>query len=281
MKPAKLWSAKRRDSIFEVFKFCKMCVYALCFTIVWKTYMLAEDGKQLMVVTQSSFHVLWQRDLIQFHRKSSNKTIIWLRCPFLFHDFLPQVTKRSLQNTWLNHPLLYKSSWMGITNPVFVQLHFLECFSQASARDSVYIIYRVCKCYQLFDISMKCYQEHLQIYVSSHIAKDVESKSSSSWTDPTQHSQVVAIDFLPIINNTFLTINGSLQILSFLLALNILSRQQSYPGARYLLGEEVVKRKVIVQLLLENQVLCCSLDLYKRHQYHIWQRTNRFDQSGI
>ena len=132
----------------KVFKNFKMCVYALCFTIVWKTYMSAEDGKQLMVVTQSSFHVLWQRDLIQFHRKSSNKTIIWLSCPFLFHDFLPHVTKRSLQNTWLNHPLLHKSSWMGTTNPVFVQLHFLECFSQASARDSVYIVYRVCKCYQ-------------------------------------------------------------------------------------------------------------------------------------
>ena len=65
---------------------------------------------------------------------------------------------------------------------------------------------------------MKCYQEHLQIYVSSHIAKDVESKSSSSWTDPTQHSQVVAVDFLPIIYNTFLTINGPLQILLLIFA---------------------------------------------------------------
>ena len=66
---------------------------------------------------------------------------------------------------------------------------------------------------------MKCYQEHLQIYVSSHIAKDAEFKSGSSWTDPTQHSQVVAIDFLPIINNTFLTINnGSLQILLLIFA---------------------------------------------------------------
>ena len=166
----------RREIPFlrQVFKIWKMCVYALCITM-WKTYKLAEGWKQLMVVTQSSFHVLWQRELIQFHRKSSNKTIIWLSCPFLFHDFLPHVTKRSLQNTWLNHPLLYKSSWMGITNPVFGQLHFLECFSQASARDSVYIVYRVCKCYQLFENSIKCYQEHLQILASSHIAKDVES----------------------------------------------------------------------------------------------------------
>ena len=143
---------RHQEERFHVWGKFKMCVDALCFTIVWKTYMLAEDGKQLMVVTQSSFHVLWQRDLIQFHRKSSNKTIIWLSCPFLFHDFLPQLTKRSLQNTWLNHPLLYKSSWMGTTNPVFVQLHFLECFLQASARNSVDIVYRVCKCYQLFDI---------------------------------------------------------------------------------------------------------------------------------
>ena len=45
----------------------------------------------------------------------------------------------------------------------------------ASARDSVYIVYRVCKCYQLFENSIKCYQEHLQILASSHIAKDVES----------------------------------------------------------------------------------------------------------
>ena len=165
----------RREIPFlrQVFKIWKMCVYALCIKM-WKTYKLAEGWKQLMVVTQSSFHVLWQRELIQFHRKSSNKTIIWLSCPFLFHDFLPHVTKRSLQNTWLNHPLLYKSSWMGITNPVFVQLHFLECFSQASARDSVYIVYRVCKCYQLFEKSIKCYKEHLQILASSHIAKDVE-----------------------------------------------------------------------------------------------------------
>ena len=54
--------------------------------------------------------------------------------------------------------------------------------------------------------------------MSSHIAEDVESKSSSPWTDPTQHSQVLAIDFLPIINNTFLTINGSLQILLLIFA---------------------------------------------------------------
>ena len=93
---------------------------------------------------------------------------------------------------------------MGITNPVFVQLHFLECFSQASARDSVYIVYRVCKCYQLFEKSIKCYKEHLQILASSHIAKDVECQSSSSWTDPTQHSQVWAVHLVPIINNTFL-----------------------------------------------------------------------------
>ena len=35
-------------------------------------------------------------------------------------------------------------------------------------------------------------------------AKDGESKSSSSWTDPTQHSQVWAVHLVPIINNTFL-----------------------------------------------------------------------------
>ena len=146
----------RREIPFlrQVFKIWKMCVYALCITM-WKTYKLAEGWKQLMVVTQSFFHVLWQRELIQFHRKSSNKTIIWLSCPFLFHDFLPHVTKRSLQNTWLNHPLLYKSSWMGITNPVFVQLHFLECFSQASARESVYIVYRVCNCLRIVSSVIK------------------------------------------------------------------------------------------------------------------------------
>ena len=155
------------STLRRVFKICKRSVYALSFTIVsWQDE--SSWWLWLSLRFMSCDRGIW------FNSKS-NKTIVWLSCPCLFHDFLPHVTKRSLQNMWLNHPLLYESSWMGIANPVFVQLHFLECFSQASARDSVCIIYILCKCYQLFENSIKCYQEHLQILASSHIAKDVES----------------------------------------------------------------------------------------------------------
>ena len=174
------------------------------------------------------------------------------------------MTKRSLQNTWLNHPLLYKSSWMGITNPVFVQLHFLECFSQASARDSVYIVYRVCKCYQLFEKSIKCrtltdigvkpHRQGCGVLEQFFLDWSYSAQPSMGRSPCSNNKQHISLQSMVLYKYSF----------SFLLAWNILSGEQFFPGARYLLGEEVVKRKVIVQLLLENQVLCWSF-IFKKH----------------